>query len=333
MPAAGSARVIFAGDIMLGRNVAEAIARHGPAYPVAPIAPLLQAADAVVANLECALTDGADQWQGVPKTYYFGAPSAAAQGLAEVNVSMVSLANNHVLDFGPSGLRDTVAVLDRCGIGHAGAGADWQAARAPAFLRRQGITLGMVAWCDHQADFAAGERHPGIAYLDLQDREGALAMFAHDVRRLRDAGADWPVLSVHWGPNWTAQPSPEIVQLGRDAIDAGFRIVFGHGAHVFHGVDVYRGCPILYGVGNLVDDYYVDPGWRNDRQLLFELELTAGTLAAVRLHPVVIEGMRVRPAVAAETEAILAQAEERCAALGTRLQRDAQHGRIDPGGL
>lgn len=309
---------------MLGRGVAASIQRSGADYPLAPIRPLLNGADIVIANLECAISDaGGDA--SAPQPYCFAAPSAAGRALAQAGVSIVSLANNHVLDFGPSGLRDTVAVLDRNGIGHTGAGETLRAARCPALFSRNGLTLGLAAWCDHRAEFAAGESHPGIAYLDTRDMLDAVEVLAADAGRLRELGVDWPVLSLHAGPNWVREPSAELKELAHRAVAAGFRIVFGHGAHVFQGVEMHRGCPIIYGTGNLVDDFYVDPGWRNDRQVLVELVLSARHVEAVRFHPVVIDNMQVRPAQRAEAEIIAGEMQERCLPLGTRVR----HGDAD----
>lgn len=313
-------RVILGGNLMLGRGVATAIQRFGADYPLAPIRPLLESADMVIANLECAISDAGGS-ESAQRPYCFATPSVAACALAGAGVSMLSLANNHVLDFGPSGLRDTIAVLDRNGIGHAGAGETLRAARCPALASRNGLTLGMAAWCEHRPDIAAKEAHPGIACLDMRDLDDAVAVLAADAAALRQLGADWPVLSLHAGPNWAREPSADLQQLARRAVAAGFRIVFCHGAHVFQGMEFHRGCPIIYGAGNLVDDYYVDPGWRNDRQVLIELVLSSQCVEAVRFHPVVIENMRVRPALRGEAGIIADEMQERCVSLGTRVRR------------
>ncbi len=75
----------------------------------------------------------------------------------------------------------------------------------------------------------------------------------------------------------------------------GWRILFGHSAHVFHGIEIYRGCPVIYAAGDLVDDYYVDPVFRNDCQLLFELSLGPAGLDRIDLYPVLIRNCRTRP--------------------------------------
>jgi poly-gamma-glutamate synthesis protein (capsule biosynthesis protein) len=328
--AAAPLRVVFGGDAMLGRTVGEYIGRHGPGYPLGAIAPLLRQADLAVVNLECALTACTRRWPGAEKAFYFGAPPAAIGTLTEAGIGLASLANNHTLDFGVDGLRDTLAALDAHGVRHAGAGADLAAATDAAIVECRGARLAMAAFCDHQQDFAAAPRRPGIAFLDLDDEAGALAAFAGALAPLAKAGIDWPVLSLHWGPNMVWRPSSRFRRLAHAAIEMGWKILFGHSAHVFHGIELYHGCPILYAAGDLVDDYYVDPGFRNDHQLLFELELAGGTLGRIRLHPVFIDDCRTLPANAAQRAWIFERMAILCAELGTPVRRTATELLVEP---
>lgn len=316
-----TARVMLGGDVMLGRLAGQQIVLHGPGYPFGGIAQLMRQADLTLVNLECAITASTREWSGAPKAFYFGATPTAVMSLADAGVAGVSLANNHILDFGVAGLRDTLRTLRQHGIGYAGAGMDNDEADAPLFFVRNGIKFGMVAFCDHQADFAAAEHVPGIAYLDLTDTAAALEQLRASLQHIKKGNADWPILSLHWGPNRVNRPSPYFVELAHAAIDMGYRILFGHSAHVFQGVEIYRGCPIVYAAGDLVDDYYVDPSFRNDHQLLFELELTRTALQRIRLHPVFIEDCRVRLAEKEEFDYIAARATELCAEMGTQVLR------------
>ncbi len=316
-----SVQLVLGGDVMLGRLVGEQMALRGPGYALGGVAALLREADLAIVNLECAITDSTQLWRGAPKAFYFGAPPEAARALADAGVDCVSLANNHVLDFDVAGLRDTLRALRAHGIGYAGAGADLDEACGPLFFARNGIKFGMVAFCDHQPDFAAEAHAPGIAYVDLTDEAAALEQFRHGLAHIRKGGADWPLLSLHCGPNAVLRPSHHFTRLAHAAIDMGYRILYGHSAHVFHGVELYRGCPILYAAGDLVDDYYVDPVLRNDHQLLFELELTRTALRGIRLHPVFIDHCRVAPASGEQFETIAQRATTLCAEMGTRVAR------------
>jgi poly-gamma-glutamate capsule biosynthesis protein CapA/YwtB (metallophosphatase superfamily) len=323
-------RLMFGGDAMLGRHVRDVMRRDGIHAPLAAVTPLLRAADLAVVNLECALTDSLDPWHGAPKAYYFGALPEAGQALLDAGIQLVSLANNHSLDYDVQGLADTLRILDAHGIAHTGAGPDLAWALAPAVVPCGDVLVGMAAFCDHQDDFAATDDHPGIAWLNLHDEAAATDAFARALAPMRAAGVRWPILSLHWGPNMVTAPSPHLRRLARAAIDIGWKIVYGHSAHVFHGVELYRGWPILYAAGDLVDDYAVDPDLRNDHQLLFEVQLGADALARIVLHPVFIRHGRVAPADHTQRAWGYTRMQALCRDLGTAARLDGDVLVIEP---
>ena len=314
-------KVAFGGDVMLGRFVAEALASHGAAYPFKPVSRWLHDYDLSIVNLECVLTSSHRHWSGAPKEFYFGAPVRGAAALAEAGIKCVSLANNHCLDFDVAGLRDTLAALGRHGIAHAGAGLNLSAALRPAQFELESVKLAMVAFCDHQPDFAATVSRAGIAYLDMTDEKSTIAAWSKQLGALLSRGVHWPILSLHWGPSLAERPTAHYRRLAHAAIDMGWRIVFGHSAHIFQGVEIYGGCPIIYAAGDLMDDYFVDPEIRNDEQLLFELGLTRTDVEYIHLHPVVIDAQQVRPAEESDFESITHRITNRCSELGTRVRR------------
>jgi poly-gamma-glutamate synthesis protein (capsule biosynthesis protein) len=307
---------------MLGRLVRECMLRDGPDYPLSAVTPLLRAADLAIANLECALTDSLERWHGVPKAFYFGAPTRTGQALKDAGIGLVSLANNHILDYDVQGLQDTLATLDAAGILHTGAGMDLARALCPAIAECRGVRIGMTAFCDHQADFAASEDHPGMAWLGLHDEAAAIDAFARALAPLRAQGVRWPILSLHWGPNMVSEPAPHQRRLARAAIEVGWKIVYGHSAHVFQGVELHEGCPILYAAGDLVDDYAVDPAFRNDHQLLFALELGEDAVERIVMHPLFIRRCRVFPANSAQRAWIVERMQSLCRELGTGTEID-----------
>jgi len=325
-------RLLFGGDVMLGRLVGEAMLREGADYPLGTIAPLLREADLAIVNLECAICEPCERWHGLPKAFYFRAPPSAGQALQDAGIGLVSLANNHILDYDVQGLLDTVRILDLHHIAHVGAGTDLAAATAPVIVERRGVRIGMAAFCDHQDDFAATDDHPGMAWLGLHDEAAAIDTFARALAPLRAEGVRWPILSLHWGPNMVSEPSLAQRRLARAAIEVGWKIVFGHSAHVFQGVELHEGCPILYAAGDLVDDYAVDPAFRNDHQLLFELVLGEDALERIVMHPLFIRHCRVYPANSAQRAWIVEQARQRCRDLGTLAHIDGEILVIEPGG-
>lgn len=282
-------RILFGGDVMLGRLVKDAIHHYGPNYPLQPLMPMMREADVTIINLECAITSSTIHWQGEPKAFYFGAPSEAMTTLTNAGVDIVSLANNHILDFEKTGLQDTLHFLKNWVIQFAGAGNNEKEARAPAFFSHDDSKFGMIAYCDHQRDFAASDEQPGIAFLDLRDEANAIEQIQKDFSTLQAQQVDWPILSLHWGPNMVERPSPRFIRIAHAAIDMGYKIIFGHSAHIFQGIEIYKGYPIIYAAGDLVDDYYVDPDYKNDHQLLFEITISETKITHIHLHPVFID--------------------------------------------
>jgi poly-gamma-glutamate synthesis protein (capsule biosynthesis protein) len=327
----GPLRLLFGGDAMLGRLVGEAMLSEGADYPLGAVSALLRGADLAVANLECAICEPMERWHGAPKAFYFRAPPSAGQALVDAGIGLVSLANNHILDYDVQGLLDTVRILDANGIAHAGAGTDLAAAQTPVILERRGVRIGMAAFCDHQDDFAATPEHPGMAWIGLHDEAAAIDAFARALAPLRAEGVRWPILSLHWGPNMAGEPSVRQRRLARAAVDVGWKIVFGHSAHVFQGVELYEGCTILYAAGDLVDDYAVDPEFRNDHQLLFALELGEDALERIVMHPLFIRRCRVFPANSAQRAWIAERMRGLCEVLGTGIGIDGDTLVIKPG--
>src|SRR6266536_4129504 len=161
--------VALAGDTMLGRGVAETLLASPRAPLVAPeLAELTRAADLFVCNLECCVSSRGSRWPAPGKPFHFRAPPLAAERLADFGVGLVTLANNHALDFGAEALEDTVEHLAAAGVATVGAGADASRARRPALVEAGGLKLGVVAVTDHPAAFAAGRDRPGVAFAALR---------------------------------------------------------------------------------------------------------------------------------------------------------------------
>jgi poly-gamma-glutamate synthesis protein (capsule biosynthesis protein) len=313
-------RLAVVGDVMLGRLVNGFLAAKPPEWFWGTALPLLQGADAVLANLECALTAHDMPWARSPKVFHFRADPAAVEVLKAGNVRFVSLANNHVLDFETQGLIDTLDLLDRAGIHHAGAGRDLAAARAPAMLSLGGQKLGVLAVTDNQPDFAAGPETPGTHYARL-GVDPALPVEVRDAAaKLRAAGADIVVLTAHWGPNMVTDPPPHFRAFARDLADDGsIDLFWGHSAHVFQGVEARGRSLILYDCGDFIDDYAVDPWLHNDWSFIFLLDIAAGRIERLGLVPVVLTLAQVNLAEGSRAAEICTRMQAAAARLGTEL--------------
>jgi poly-gamma-glutamate synthesis protein (capsule biosynthesis protein) len=313
------ATLALTGDVMLGRLVDTAIKLRGFAYPWGNTLPLLHRADRLLINLECALTAHTEPWRGDPyKPFFFRADPAAVATLSLARVSFASLANNHSLDFDVPGMLETIAVLDRAGITHAGAGRTLAEARAPAWLTADGLRIAVLAFADHPLAWAATPHSPGINYTPVSLDDDDFAPVAEAIAAVR-AQADLVVFSIHWGPNMRARPAPHFRSFARRVIEAGVDIFWGHSAHVVQGIEFHQGKPILYDTGDFVDDYAVDPDLRNDLSALFLLRAAPRQVLELALVPVQIGEMQVNLAQGREREWFLRRLGELCAEFGTTL--------------
>jgi poly-gamma-glutamate capsule biosynthesis protein CapA/YwtB (metallophosphatase superfamily) len=180
----------------------------------------------------------------------------------------VTLANNHALDFGYTALSDTLGHLSGAGISAVGTGADINQARAPVLLGAGGLRIAVVSFTDHPPDFAVGPDRPGVAYAELGN--GVPHWLTGQVRALTTSN-DVILVLAHWGPAMATRPLPYISSAAHVLLEAGATLVAGHSAHVFHGA----AWPILYDLGDFINDYPLDPAARNDLGLLFLVTLNA----------------------------------------------------------
>lgn len=287
-------RIAFLGDVMLGRLVNDRLKAAEAAYPWGDTLPILRQADVTFANLECVLADG-----GTPmprKVYRFRSDLKNVASLRSAAIGVVGLANNHVLDFGADALREMLAALDQHGILRAGAGLDLEAARRPAVRRVGPHAVGFIAFTDNQPDWEATGRAPGIHYVPVDDVDAGdrrVTDLLELVRRTKGR-VQLLIMSAHWGGNWGSDVPPVHRSLARLLIQAGADVVFGHSAHIFRGIEVYRNRPIIYSAGDFVDDYAVDPVERNDQSFIFLLETSGSVPGRLRLYPTEINRFQTR---------------------------------------
>lgn len=301
------------GDVMLGRLVNQRLRREEPAYVWGDLLPILAGAEVCFANLECVLADGGSPWPR--KVFHFRSDSRNIACLEAAGIDVVSLANNHTLDYGAEALREMLPLLDAHGILHAGAGLDAAASRRPAIVKAGATVLGVLAFTDNEPGWAAGAVTPGIFHVPTDLTDPRTRSLLDHVQRVR-AEVGFLLVSAHWGPNWGTAVPPDHAALAHALVDVGADVVFGHSAHIFRGVEVYRGKPVVYSAGDFVDDYAIDDVERNDQSFLFLLDVDDGVPSLLRLFPTVIADMQVRRA-GAEAHGIARRMQRRSAELGT----------------
>src|SRR5579884_481365 len=321
MPAASAGVEIgLLGDVMLGRMVGEALREQRPETLWDPeLRALAGSLDLVVCNLECCISE-----RGRPtaliqgKPFFFRAPPAAVDALRAMNIGAVGLANNHALDVGQEALEDTLRLLGDVGIATAGAGLGRDAARRAAVVPVGNVRVGLMAVTDHPAEYAAQDGRWGVALALMRDSPPRWLLDEIAAARAR---CDLVIAFPHWGPNMAASPARWQQQAASSLHEAGADLVAGHSAHVFHGVG-WNESPTLFDLGDVLDDYMVDPQLRNDRGVLAiwrpqsepELELVG-----LRL-----EYCHTRLAKGADADWIATRLRRACRALGTTVSRTAE---------
>jgi poly-gamma-glutamate capsule biosynthesis protein CapA/YwtB (metallophosphatase superfamily) len=314
-------RVVLAGDTMLGRGVAERLVDDPSTPLVSPeIVEVAREADLVLLNLECCISGRGQRWPDPAKRFFFRAPPSAIETLALLGTSCVTLANNHALDYGAEALEDTCSYLESAGIAWVGAGPDLARAQAPATLEARGMRLAVVGVTDHPRAFAARPGHPGVAYADLS--KGVPLWLSRAAALARPAEVDAPdavVVSAHWGPNMVATPVAHVRKAAEALIEAGATIIAGHSAHVFHGV----AGPVLYDLGDFLDDYATDPVLRNDLGLLFVVTLDRTGWRRLEAIPLALDYCYTRLATGSDAAWVRTRFRHACEQMGTEVEESS----------
>ena len=305
-------RLALAGDTMLGRGVAEALASGRPETLVTPeVVAIAREADLFLLNLECCISERGERWPAPGKPFFFRAPPLATELLAHLGVDCVTLANNHALDFGPEALLDTFVHLASGGIAWVGAGPDVASARAPVVLEAGGFRLGVLALADHPSDYAARATQPGVAYANLAS--GGVPDWL--VEKIAALDADAILVAAHWGWNMATEPMAHVRAAARALVAADVTLIAGHSAHVFHGVALR----VLYDLGDFLDDYRIDCKLRNDLGLLFLVDLAGSRVEAI---PLKLEFAHTRFADGEDAAWIRRRFAHACAAFGTAVTEE-----------
>jgi poly-gamma-glutamate capsule biosynthesis protein CapA/YwtB (metallophosphatase superfamily) len=272
-----SKRLVIAavGDIMLDGSAREIMQKHGYDYAFDKMRPWLKKADIAFGNLEGPLTT-----RGTPapdKKYLFRSPpDKIAKALKSAGFDVVSLANNHSLDYGSVGLADTISALDKVGILHAGAGKNLGMARRAAILERKGLKITFLAYSlTFPEEFWAKENKAGTVF-------GYREFVEADIKAAKKK-ADIVVASFHWGQESKTRLRPYQVALGHAAINAGASLVIGHHPHILQSVERYKKGVILYSMGNFAFGSY---SRKAKFSALAEIEFNGTHLTQVRLQPI-----------------------------------------------
>ncbi len=281
---APEARITLAavGDVMMARSVGGLIESDGPSVVFAGVREKLRSADITVANLETAIGDtGAPQ----AKSYRFRSPPAAAEALRDGGIDVVSLANNHSLDYGAEALLQTLALLREREIAAVGAGEDAAAAQRPQSVTAGGLRLAFLGFVEtpgegpgyQRSTWEAAEGRPGVAWASTEAIAAAVKAAAVD--------ADVVIVLLHNGVEGSAVPSQSQRTYAQAAIDAGAALVLGSHPHVLQPVERYGNGVIVFSLGNFAFDGF---DGASNTSAIFEAVLTADGVESWSLAPVTI---------------------------------------------
>ena len=283
--------------------------------------------DVRIINLETSITKSGDYWKYKGINYRMHPENVACLTAAEID--FCSLANNHVLDWGYEGLRETIKTLKNEDIHFAGAGMSLQEAEMPVILDIEGkgrviifsygsVTSGIPANWSAKADRA------GVNMLkDLSDK--TVQHIGERVLEFKEKG-DIVLISIHWGSNWGYEIPPDQIDFAHKLIDeAGVDILHAHSSHHVKGIEIYKGKPILYGCGDFVNDYEgirSHEEYRNDLSLMYFvcMDPGSGKLISLRMIPTQIRKFKVNLAKRADVKWLLDVLNMECKRFGSRIE-------------
>ena len=272
-------RLLAVGDVNLGRRVGQEILKGDTLYPFVSVRDSFAGYDFVFANLESQLSDQRGETQNPRNNLIFTGPPDGSCSLKAAGVTVVSTANNHALDYGVRGLRQTLTYLDASGVYHAGTATDSSELLRPVVVERNGVKIALLA-C---TDVMNMEDPMWRRYVAMADTGSLLPR----IRALRDS-VDFIIVSYHGGEEYADCPTLRTKQFAREMIAGGADLFLGHHPHVPYGIEMYEGKYIVYSLGNFVF-WQPDRFW-TQRSFAFAADLTKddkGTrVASFRCLPV-----------------------------------------------
>lgn len=268
-------RIMAVGDVFLGRGVEYHLINNKKdfLYPFERVWHILRQGDIIYGNLEAPFTDSTHGLAGINEEggkYCLKNKPEAFEGVKYAGFNLMSLANNHILDYYEKGLYDTIKLLEENSIAYAGAGKNLDEARKPAIIEKKGVKVGMLSYTDMAEiqykgnpplRFIAGENKAGVAPRKFE-------YIKEDVQKLRDK-VDILIVTLHWGVEYEYYVLPEQVEFAHKVMDLGVDIIIGSHPHRMKGIEIYKGKPIVYSLGNFISDQN-DP--RNQEGFILDFE-------------------------------------------------------------
>lgn len=274
------------GDMMMGRHVEEVASRNGYESLFQYTGDLFKQVDYMTGNFENPIKDEEDNLPEADKIIHLSAQSAAIQALEEYNFSTVTLANNHMLDYGHEGLANTLDAFENSSITAVGAGRNAEETSTYSMDEYNGLNVATLGVNDitYSAMEQPGLASPGVLTSDPEQ-------FIPAIQNAQEE-ADLVVVHLHAGQEYDSSPTTRQQELAKAIADAGADIVVGHHPHVLQSVDVYNDTLIMYSMGNFI----FDQGWTRTRDsAVAEYELMEDGTARIEFKPYRIFEAQPRP--------------------------------------
>lgn len=243
----GTFSVLFLGDILLAKNAEAMIRVHGSGHPFSGVQNELSDYTFCVANLETPVTSRGRIL--VPeKPFIFRIDKDIADSISALEPSCLLLGNNHIMDYGAEGMRDTIEWINSKGWQHCGAGENLKLSCKPAILRYGNVRIVLLSYNERPpVQFYAGEESPGTAPLDPDIIRKDILSFKRPDTVI--------IVNPHWGLEMTVRPTRAQRKLAHEIIDMGADAIIGQHPHCPQRAEVYRGKIIFYSLGNFLAGY------------------------------------------------------------------------------
>lgn len=273
--------IIAVGDIMVTSRGTALLDRVGISYGLDSLRAELATGDVRFGNQEAPI--GTIKTGRFDKKYTFLTPPRHAEVLVDGGFDVVSLANNHAMDYGMPALKETFAWLESKGIKWAGAGLNLKDSRKPAIIERNGVTYGFLAYSNtYPEEFWSTPSKGGNPF-------GHASYLKKDIPALRDK-VDYLFVSFHWGSEKMTATKTYQKELGRLAIDLGADGVFAHHPHVLQGFEHYKGKPIAYSLGNFLFASWSNSVWDS---AILKVRFVDGKFLGAELVPILVNNFQV----------------------------------------
>jgi poly-gamma-glutamate capsule biosynthesis protein CapA/YwtB (metallophosphatase superfamily) len=274
-----SINLLFAGDILLDGYVGDQIEKYGVNYPFAKVAPVMKKADISFANLE---TPVSVRGNPADKMFAFRSKPETLKGLVYAGIDGVTLANNHILDYGQTAMLDTLVHLDRAKIGHTGAGKNISEAFKPYVKTIQGKKIAVLG---------VSRVLSGPAWYAGTNKAGAASAYTMEpmLNEIRKSAKDndFTIVYLHWNEEFKDYPEQYARTMAKQMIDSGADMIVGSHSHCLMGIEYYKHKPIYYSLGNFVFNRSTRGGDKTLHSMLLSIEIK-GSAVKGKITPVKI---------------------------------------------